>query len=141
MKFNVEKLKKIARPTNEAEYNERAFRDKNREWLSLSAKFALYVRHILRTEKITQKELANKMAVSPSQITKILSGKENLSLQTIVKVEKALGRSIIRIIDSQENCSVEYRSPVPTGAHQYELCIPVVDYASEYFDDTYSSGR
>ena len=141
MKFNVEKLKKIARPTNDAEYQERTFREKNRDWLSLSAKFALCVRHILRTEKITQKELANKMAVSPSQITKILSGKENLSLQTITKVEKAIGRSIIRIIDSQDNCSVEYKLSIPTDIYPYELYVPVVDYASEYFDDTYSSGH
>lgn len=141
MKFNVEKLKKIARPTNDAEYQERTFREKNRDWLSLSAKFALCVRHILRTEKITQKELANKMAVSPSQITKILSGKENLSLQTIAKVEKAIGRSIIRIIDSLDNGTVEGKTCFHSDSHTYELSIPIVDYASEYFDNTYSSGH
>lgn len=139
MKFNVEKLKKIARPTSKVEHQERTFRDKNRDWLSLSAKFALCVRHILRTEKITQRELANKMEVSPSQITKILSGKENLSLQTIVKVEKAIGRSIIRIIDSQNNNSEEYKTFIPSEILPYELPIPSIDYASDYFNDTYSS--
>lgn len=141
MKLNVEKLKKIARPTSDAEYQERIFRDKNRDWLSLSAKFALCVRHILRTEKITQKELANKMAVSPSQITKILSGKENLSLQTITKVEKAIGRSIIRIIDSQDDILGEHKTYIPTGILQYELSIPSIDYACDYFNDTYSQNK
>ena len=138
MKFNVEKLKKIARPTNDAEYQERTFREKNRDWLSLSAKFALCVRHILRTEKITQKELANKMAVSPSQITKILSGKENLSLQTITKVEKAIGRSIISISDSQDEFTGESKTAISTDIVPYEIPIPAVYFASEYFDDTYS---
>ena len=95
MKFNVEKLKDIARPMTQEERQEIEFRNENRGWLTLSAKFALSVRQILRTEKITQTELASRMGVTCAQITKILSGKENLGLQTIAKVEKALGRSLI----------------------------------------------
>lgn len=139
MEFNINKLKQIARPITDAELQDRSFREENRDWLSLSAKFALSVRHILRTEKITQRELANKMGVSPSQITKILSGKENLSLQTIVKVEKAIGRSILKIIDSQDNCSSKCKTYNPTGFRPYDLPIPTIEYASDYFDDTYSS--
>ena len=139
MKFNVEKLKKIARPSTEAEQQERNFRDKNRDWLSLSAKFALCVRHILRTEKITQRELANRMEVSPSQITKILSGKENISLQTIAKVEKAIGRSIISITDCQDDSLTECKTSIPKSILPYKLSIPTVDYASDYLEDTYSS--
>ena len=81
------------------------------------------------------------MDVSPSQITKILSGKENLSLQTIAKVEKAIGRSIISIIDSLDNSSLECKSTISSDIHPYELSIHTVDYASEYFDDTYSSSH
>lgn len=35
------------------------------------------------------------MGVSSVQITKLLSGKENIGLQTIAKVERALGRSLV----------------------------------------------
>ncbi len=70
-------------------------RKKNRDWLALSAKFALAVRHILRSEKITQTELARRMGVSSVQVSKILSGKENIGLQTIAKIERALDRSIV----------------------------------------------
>ena len=95
MKFNVEKFKQISRPMNDKEREEIDYRNENREWLALSSKFALLIRHILKTEKITQSELASKMKVSPGQVSKILSGKENLGLQTISKIEKALGRSLI----------------------------------------------
>lgn len=137
MKFDVDKLKKIARPMTEAERREIEEREENRDWLALSAKFALLVRQILRTEKITQKELARRMKVSCSQVTKILSGKENLSFQTISKVEHALGSSLIRF------CDFESPSQILTPVKEY----PIVAYdtiecsayfASDSMDSTYS---
>ena len=111
MKFNVKKMKEISRPMTQAERQEIEARNENRDWLALSAKFALMMRHILRTEKMTQKELAARMGVSCVQITKILSGKENIGLQTIAKVEKALGRSIVTFQDSAETSeSITLRS-------------------------------
>lgn len=95
MKFNVEKLKEISRPMTQSEREEIDVRNENRDWLALSAKFALLLRHILRTEKMTQTQLAMLMGVSSAQVTKLLSGKENIGLQTIAKVEKALGRSLV----------------------------------------------
>lgn len=102
MKFDVEKLKNISRPMTHSERQELETRNQNRDWLALSAKFALLLRHILRTEKMTQAELANRMGVSNVQVTKILSGKENIGLQTIAKVEKALGRSLVTFRDHAE---------------------------------------
>ena len=46
---------------------------------------------------MSQSELAVKMNVSPSQVAKILSGKENLGLKTIDKIESALGVSLISV--------------------------------------------
>ncbi len=102
MKFNVEKMKEISRPMTQSERQEIEFRNENRDWLALSAKFALLLRHILRTEKMTQTELAARMGVSCVRITKLLSGKENIGLQTIAKVEKALGRSLVTFRDNTE---------------------------------------
>ena len=87
MTFNIEKMKEISRPMTQTERLEIEARNENRDWLALSAKFVLMLRHILRTEKMTQKELAARMGVSCVQITKILSGKENIGLQTIAKVD------------------------------------------------------
>lgn len=102
MKFNVEKMKEISRPMTQDERQEIENRNENRDWLALSAKFALMLRHILRTEKMTQTELAIRMGMSCVQVTKLISGKENIGLQTIAKVEKALGRSLVTFRDSAE---------------------------------------
>ncbi len=107
MKFNADRLRQIARPMTESERHEIEYRDENRGWLALSADFALSLRQILRTEKITQTELATRMGVSCAQVTKILSGKENLGLQTIAKVERAIGRKIIHFGDCVENHSTQ----------------------------------
>ena len=40
--------------------------------------------------KISQKQLAERMNCSQQYISKILKGKENLSLETLTKIENAL---------------------------------------------------
>ncbi|MDE6418550.1 MAG: helix-turn-helix transcriptional regulator [Duncaniella sp.] len=119
MKFNAEKLKQISRPMTDVEREEIEYRDENRDWLAMSADFALSLRQILRTEHITQTELASRMGVSCAQVTKILSGKENLGLQTIAKVEKAIGRRIIHFGDCMEMTPseityIDNEAPIPT---------------------------
>jgi ribosome-binding protein aMBF1 (putative translation factor) len=97
MKFNVDKLKQSSREMTVEEKSDISFREDNREWLALSEKLALRIRHLLRTKNILQTELAERMNVSPAQVTKILSGKENLGLKTISKIERAIGSPIIDI--------------------------------------------
>lgn len=98
MKFDVDRLKRISRPMSDAERAEIEFRDENRDWLSMSEKIALRIRYILRTEKISKSEFAERMNVTPAQVTKILSGKENLGLKTVAKIERALGYPILNIM-------------------------------------------
>ena len=45
--------------------------------------------------KITQKQLAKRMNCSQQYISKILKGKENLSLETLTKIENALDIQIL----------------------------------------------
>ena len=111
MKFNVDKFKEISRPMTQEEGQEIDSRNDNREWLALSSKFALLVRRILREEGLTQKELARRMGVSSVQVTKLLSGKENIGLQTIVKVERALGRSLISFQDNAKVVAAASHTP------------------------------
>ena len=110
MKFNVEKLKQMSRPMTESEKKELEFRRNNREWLAISERIALKLRYILRTENISQNELAARMEVTPAQITKILSGKENLGLRTICKIEKAIGKSLIEVPTDRLNTGVEFEN-------------------------------
>lgn len=130
MKFNVEIMKEISRPMTEDERLEIDTRNENREWLALSAKFALLLRHILRTEKMTQKELAERMGVSCVQVTKLLSGKENIGLQTIAKVEKALGRNLVAFYDSRETPASILVKPTFTQVFSF----PLYYAKSESFD-------
>lgn len=110
MKFNVEKLKQMSHPMTDEEKKDIEFRKENREWLAVSERLALKLRRILRTEGILQSELAERMGVTPAQVTKILSGKENLGLKTISKIENAIGHSLIEVTMEDNHPVVEYES-------------------------------
>lgn len=71
------------------------YRRENRAWLRKSGSIALKVLKELEQQGLTQKDLANRMKVSPQQVSKILSGRENITLETITKLETALGIVII----------------------------------------------
>lgn len=65
-------------------------RIKNREMLRESQGIALKVLLKLDDLKWSQRDLAREMGVSPQQITKIVSGKENLTLSTQKKLQTIL---------------------------------------------------
>ena len=51
----------------------------------------------MRESGISQSELAHKMGCSQQYVSKILKGQENLSLETISKIEDSLGLSLLII--------------------------------------------
>lgn len=51
----------------------------------------------METKGFTQKEFAEKVGCSQQYISRILKGRENLSLETISKLEAALEATIIEI--------------------------------------------
>jgi transcriptional regulator with XRE-family HTH domain len=69
----------------------------NKDWLDKSALIAVKILSALRSQSLSQKELANKINVSPQYINKVLRGGENLSLATICKIEKSLSISLIAV--------------------------------------------
>ncbi|HEY1166585.1 MAG TPA: helix-turn-helix transcriptional regulator [Chitinophaga sp.] len=72
-----------------------AWRRANRAWRRKSAIIALKVLGALRAQSLSQKDLAEKMGVTPQHVSKIVKGHENLTLETISKLEEALGIKII----------------------------------------------
>lgn len=91
----IDKLNKISTP--DTTWGEDAqYRKDNREWLMNSAKVALVVLRALKEIPMTQRKLAQGMGVKPQQISKIVKGRENLTLETISRLERALG---IKIVD------------------------------------------
>jgi plasmid maintenance system antidote protein VapI len=114
----------------------------NIDWLNLSAQIAVRVLSALRKggEIKTQKELAEKLQVSPQYVNKIVKGRENLSLDTIVKLEKALNIRLIEISryafemelegNSSANTQDNYSTPFKLKA--------TIDYSIE--NDNYAKG-
>lgn len=129
MSFNIEKLKQVALPVSEETKQEDAFRKENRSWLMRSMQIALAVRKELRRAGMTQQELADKMGVSPQYVGRILKGRENLTLETVAKMERALGKCFLAV--QQDAPVMEIRAQVYWG---------VVDYASRDELQTFLSG-
>jgi ribosome-binding protein aMBF1 (putative translation factor) len=78
------------------------YRRENREWLKKSAAIAVQVLDALKAQNLSQKDLAERLNISPQQISKIVKGQENMTLETISNLEVALG---IQIIDEKPNHS------------------------------------
>ena len=94
METNREKFNKIATSTNTELLEEIAYRNANREWLRRSNRIAAKVLMALKEQKMTQKDLAEKMSVTPQYINKIVKGGENLTTETITELENILGIAI-----------------------------------------------
>lgn len=60
-------------------------------WISRSKDIALKVNAALAARKMTKQELASRLGVSPQYVSKIVRGGENLTLETLSKIEAALG--------------------------------------------------
>ena len=67
-----------------------AYEEANKDWIEKSELFCLDVKKKLRALEMSQAALAEKLGVSNQTLNKWLSGKENLTLKTIVEIEKAL---------------------------------------------------
>ncbi len=79
------------------------WRIENRAWLRRSQGIALKVLIRLDELKITQKDLAEKMNVSAQIVNKWVKGSENLTLETISKLEKALDIQLMIVPKDDSN--------------------------------------
>jgi plasmid maintenance system antidote protein VapI len=78
------------------------WRRENRNWLKKSQAIAFEVLAALDQKKLTQKKLAELLAVSPQYVNNIVKGSENLTLETIARLENALGIALISILQSEQ---------------------------------------
>lgn len=74
---------------------EAEWRRENWGWLQHSQKIAVKVLLKMKTMGLTQKALAERMNCTQQYVSKILKGKENLSLDILSRLEDALGISLI----------------------------------------------
>lgn len=97
MTANLDKLKAIAVDRNETAKARAQWRKENRERLRISQDIALCLHHYLRTNKMSQKEFAERMGVSPAYVGKLLKGCENLTIETICKIQRLMGDQLISV--------------------------------------------
>ncbi|MCF0069134.1 helix-turn-helix transcriptional regulator [Dyadobacter sp. CY261] len=90
----VTRLKLIAVPDTEW-IKEAQYQRDNDYWLQISFEIATAVLSALGKKDMTQRELAKLMGCSPQYVNKILKGSENLTLETICKLEKVLQIKLI----------------------------------------------
>ena len=74
---------------------EAEYRRKNARWLRYSAMIALQVRDRMSQIGMTQVVLAEKLGCTQQHISMLLKGKNNLTLETIARLEEALDFDII----------------------------------------------
>ena len=93
---------------------EAEWRRDNWSWLRHSQKIAVKVLLAMKQQGLTQKALAERMDCTQQYVSKILKGKENLSLETLSKLEDALGINLI--LDEEVAFSnMVAEEPVPYG--------------------------
>lgn len=67
----------------------------NKTWLRYSQNIAMMMLDKMDELKITQKRLSELMGCSQQYVSKVLKGQENLSLETISKIEQCLQINIL----------------------------------------------
>jgi transcriptional regulator with XRE-family HTH domain len=122
-KIMRDKLKKYLsdQPSRWIELADKYERDKY--WLNKSALIAINILRTLRSQSMTQKKLAESIGVTPQYINKVVKGFENLSLETIGKIERSLGITLV---------SVPSYEKVQIINDRFSECTPVISrYASK----------
>ena len=90
-----ESLRKHA-PATPSKWREKAeWRQQNKSWLRYSQLVAIRMLEQMETEGLTQKALAERLGCSQQYVSKILKGQENLSIETICKIENALSLELL----------------------------------------------
>jgi len=98
---NLDKFKNLV-SNKKSGWNDKAmWRKENKAWLKKKKKIAARILTEIglqkETNNMSQKKLADAMNVSPQYINKIVKGEENLTLETITKIESVLGINLIEI--------------------------------------------
>lgn len=89
-------MKLVTGKSNLLEYLE--FEHKNRAWLNISQKIALRILEELDNRKMTRVEFCLKTGFSQAYLSKLVKGGENLTIESITKIEYALQIKLIKVV-------------------------------------------
>lgn len=71
-------------------------RAKAEGWLQYSRRIAIKMALAMKRQNLTRQDVANRMGCSPQYVSRLLKGEENLSLETICKLENTLNIPILQ---------------------------------------------
>lgn len=91
----ISRLKEHENPTPSKWREKAEWRMANKSWLHYSQRIAMIMLDRMEELGLTQKSLATKMGCSQQYISQVLKGTENLSIETISKIESALELEIL----------------------------------------------
>lgn len=86
-------------------------------WLKKSAEIAFRISTALQDLQITQSELGQRLNVSRQHINKIVKGQENLTLETIARIEEVLNVSLISIPGNRISSFADSQRDDATQSH------------------------
>lgn len=96
MKEVIARLKEH-QSTTPSKWKEKAeWRLQNKSWLRHSQRIAMKMLEKMDELGLTQRQLSEKMGCSQQYVSKVLKGRENLSLESISKIEDCLNISILQ---------------------------------------------
>ena len=129
---SLDRLKELAAGNMSSWQEEAHWYRQNSGWLKRSSKIAFRILSELDEKGLSQRELAFRMDVSPQYVSKIIKGRENLSLETIWKIEEALGITLISV-----NRNVQYIYPETKTYDDSYTQIPLSERLSTTLNDDY----
>ena len=94
----IERLSRYqsVQPSKWREEEEKRRRAKADGWLQYSRRIAIKIAMAMKQQNLSRQEVAERMGCSPQYISRLLKGEENLSLETIYKLECALNVCILQ---------------------------------------------
>ena len=95
MQFDdIDRLKKHQSPTSSKWREEAEWRRVNRAWLRRSQAVAVKMLNRMEEMHWTQTQVAEKLGCSQQYVSRMVKGKENLTLDMLSRIEDALGITI-----------------------------------------------
>jgi ribosome-binding protein aMBF1 (putative translation factor) len=108
---NKEKFLLLVEGQDDTLLDDIKWRIDNQRWLKISHLIAFRILKRLDEINMTQKELAFLLKVSPQQVSKWVKGNENLTLETISKLEVALNIDLLYVAGFEEKQAPTVKAP------------------------------
>jgi len=98
MATNKKTLADLKKDMPKSSFHEKmAFHIENQDWLDKSFEISLTILDAIDEKGWNQSQLAEKLGVSRQRVSKMLKGKENFQLSTLVKLEEVLGVEFVQV--------------------------------------------